>query len=226
MTGTNCDLFTHKQSRSYLNHLVYETLCGNLTLSVSCLGEARHHRRLKNRKKLNILWQNLLFGLNSLKILSTPTNLVDWNLIKINTFCRKVAWFGKNSFTSIQFEDQGTYSLEPSEIAHALAEIFLSVCNYSCTANVPSVCLSSASVRSNIVFESDTSKDSKYLRILLKCVGLYSIPCFMTKFSSAILVLILNIFQHLFIEAALSNLRKASENSPCCQQDSIVSVSN
>jgi hypothetical protein len=24
MTGTNCDLFTHKQSRSYLNHLVYE----------------------------------------------------------------------------------------------------------------------------------------------------------------------------------------------------------
>jgi hypothetical protein len=23
MTGTNCDLFTHKSSRSYLNHLVY-----------------------------------------------------------------------------------------------------------------------------------------------------------------------------------------------------------
>jgi hypothetical protein len=22
MTGTNCDLFTHKQSRSYVNHLV------------------------------------------------------------------------------------------------------------------------------------------------------------------------------------------------------------
>jgi hypothetical protein len=22
MTGTNCDLFTHNQSRSYLNHLV------------------------------------------------------------------------------------------------------------------------------------------------------------------------------------------------------------
>jgi hypothetical protein len=26
MTGTNCDLFTHKSSRSYLNHLVYESL--------------------------------------------------------------------------------------------------------------------------------------------------------------------------------------------------------
>jgi hypothetical protein len=25
MTGTNCDLFTHNQSRSYLNHLVYIT---------------------------------------------------------------------------------------------------------------------------------------------------------------------------------------------------------
>jgi hypothetical protein len=24
MTGTNCDLFTHKSSRSHLNHLVYE----------------------------------------------------------------------------------------------------------------------------------------------------------------------------------------------------------
>jgi hypothetical protein len=24
MTGTNCDLFTHKLSRSYLNHLVYD----------------------------------------------------------------------------------------------------------------------------------------------------------------------------------------------------------
>jgi hypothetical protein len=23
MTGTNCDLFTHNQFRSYLNHLVY-----------------------------------------------------------------------------------------------------------------------------------------------------------------------------------------------------------
>jgi hypothetical protein len=23
MTGKNCDLFTHNQSRSYLNHLVY-----------------------------------------------------------------------------------------------------------------------------------------------------------------------------------------------------------
>ena len=25
MTGTNCDLFTHNQSRSYLNHLVHGT---------------------------------------------------------------------------------------------------------------------------------------------------------------------------------------------------------
>jgi hypothetical protein len=29
MTGTNCDLFTHNQSQSYLNHLV----CGNQTRS-------------------------------------------------------------------------------------------------------------------------------------------------------------------------------------------------
>jgi hypothetical protein len=24
MTGTNCDVFTHKSSRSYLNHLLYK----------------------------------------------------------------------------------------------------------------------------------------------------------------------------------------------------------
>jgi hypothetical protein len=27
MTGTNCDLFTHKSSRSYLNHLVCVCVC-------------------------------------------------------------------------------------------------------------------------------------------------------------------------------------------------------
>jgi hypothetical protein len=27
MTGTNCDLFTHNQSRSYLNHLVKPNSC-------------------------------------------------------------------------------------------------------------------------------------------------------------------------------------------------------
>jgi hypothetical protein len=26
MTGTNCDLFTHKSSRSYLNHFVHKAL--------------------------------------------------------------------------------------------------------------------------------------------------------------------------------------------------------
>jgi hypothetical protein len=28
MTGTNCDLFTHNQSRSYLNHLLFATTTG------------------------------------------------------------------------------------------------------------------------------------------------------------------------------------------------------
>jgi hypothetical protein len=30
MTGTNCDLFTHNQSRAYLNHLVYVRTYGEL----------------------------------------------------------------------------------------------------------------------------------------------------------------------------------------------------
>jgi hypothetical protein len=36
MTGTNCDLFTHKSSRSYLNHLVHPlgTYCPRAELRV------------------------------------------------------------------------------------------------------------------------------------------------------------------------------------------------
>jgi len=37
MTGTDCGLFTHKQSRSYLNHLVFQlTICDNRT-GINCL---------------------------------------------------------------------------------------------------------------------------------------------------------------------------------------------
>jgi hypothetical protein len=39
MTGTNCNLFTHKQSRSYLNHLVHSGSCWateTLRLAPSC----------------------------------------------------------------------------------------------------------------------------------------------------------------------------------------------
>jgi hypothetical protein len=35
MTGTNCHLFTHKSSRSYLNHLVYR-LSPNLYFVFDC----------------------------------------------------------------------------------------------------------------------------------------------------------------------------------------------
>jgi hypothetical protein len=38
MTGTNCDLFTHNQSRSYLNHLVYRSY--NKTFEELKLGSA------------------------------------------------------------------------------------------------------------------------------------------------------------------------------------------
>ena len=30
MTGTNCDLFTHNQSRSYLNHLVFHAAAARM----------------------------------------------------------------------------------------------------------------------------------------------------------------------------------------------------
>jgi hypothetical protein len=38
MTGTNCDLFTHKSSRSYLNHLVFiYGFQGHLVSGSKCL---------------------------------------------------------------------------------------------------------------------------------------------------------------------------------------------
>jgi hypothetical protein len=42
MTGTNCDLFTHKSSPSYLNHLVFGTL------SAKSLGSRRVRKITKN----------------------------------------------------------------------------------------------------------------------------------------------------------------------------------
>ena len=43
MTGTNCDLFTHKQSRSYLNHLVHEV-----------------HRILQWRNTIKVLYNSII----------------------------------------------------------------------------------------------------------------------------------------------------------------------
>jgi hypothetical protein len=40
MTGTNCELFTHKSSRSYLNHLVFNA-CSTF-VSQKCLGNCRY----------------------------------------------------------------------------------------------------------------------------------------------------------------------------------------
>jgi hypothetical protein len=36
MTGTNCDLFTHNQSRSYLNHLVYVSINAIILIKPYC----------------------------------------------------------------------------------------------------------------------------------------------------------------------------------------------
>jgi hypothetical protein len=47
MTGTNCDLFTHKSSRSYLNHLV--TFTGaTLKLSALCILLILYHLLTNN----------------------------------------------------------------------------------------------------------------------------------------------------------------------------------
>ena len=43
MTGTNCDLFTHKSSRSYLNHLVFKHLYWYFTIIINSYHHHHHH---------------------------------------------------------------------------------------------------------------------------------------------------------------------------------------
>jgi hypothetical protein len=53
MTGTNCDLFTHNQSRSYLNHLVFSVPGRKLKRIVRHIGkhgkEAEKHCPLQTK---------------------------------------------------------------------------------------------------------------------------------------------------------------------------------
>ena len=52
MTGTNCDLFTHKSSRSYLNHLVYKNCKRNVFISVKKMVRKMQRRNeVLNSKK-------------------------------------------------------------------------------------------------------------------------------------------------------------------------------
>jgi hypothetical protein len=55
MTGTNCDLFTHKSSRSYLNHLVYVTgrciRANHVKLIISTIYTAKFVETEQNNRK-------------------------------------------------------------------------------------------------------------------------------------------------------------------------------
>jgi hypothetical protein len=58
MTGTNCDLFTHKSSRSYLNHLVYDVKSSGVARTFD--GRA-NNRNCRPRQKLRNLKKSVLF---------------------------------------------------------------------------------------------------------------------------------------------------------------------
>jgi hypothetical protein len=57
MTGTNCDLFTHKSSRSYLNHLVFYSpklrcYVDSVIIKAICLAEYQKHSVKRKKDKL------------------------------------------------------------------------------------------------------------------------------------------------------------------------------
>jgi hypothetical protein len=54
MTGTNCDLFTHNQSQSYLNHLVSSL---SLSLSGKLAAVAQNNYMERDFKTLSLISQ-------------------------------------------------------------------------------------------------------------------------------------------------------------------------
>jgi hypothetical protein len=53
MTGTNCDLFTHKSSRSYLNHLVLNGIEHNSRRLILQTGVRAYKLKLKSEDGLS-----------------------------------------------------------------------------------------------------------------------------------------------------------------------------
>ena len=80
MTWTNCNLFTHNQSRSYLNHLVhmpYMTSSMFLKQYIACIFIVQHREQSQDtlkyvslthaNVKLNIVLFNVFFGLSTIQ---------------------------------------------------------------------------------------------------------------------------------------------------------------
>jgi hypothetical protein len=70
MTGTNCDLFTHNQSRSYLNHLVRMTLHRCAFAYDYCRGKAVNITDLCMRAILRVMSFVALLALPDFSTLS------------------------------------------------------------------------------------------------------------------------------------------------------------
>jgi hypothetical protein len=67
MTGTNCDLFTHSQSRSYLNHLVLRKLCSTVSyhpwalLGFQLYANTKMHDNSKSVVLISLMLQGVPF---------------------------------------------------------------------------------------------------------------------------------------------------------------------
>jgi hypothetical protein len=77
MTGTNCDLFTHKQSRSYMNHLVNRY--HHTVYSVLCKGKLQKDNKMyfhdRRRKTMRICVR--LEGIHSSSGIRVSNNYTD-----------------------------------------------------------------------------------------------------------------------------------------------------
>jgi hypothetical protein len=70
MTGTNCDLFTHKQSRSYLNHLVHSMTQNLVKVTTEC---GVSHKNIKYAELIQ--YKNITQGYH-VKYSSVTLNIV------------------------------------------------------------------------------------------------------------------------------------------------------
>jgi hypothetical protein len=109
MTGTNCDLFTHKQSRSYLNHLVHTALRQHHS---TCRFNITYSQTMKVNMggRSEMIWTQLIcsnfiiFRLNTKKLLAQPIPTLGVHITAISFGAS--TWLHKTTLRVLQHHSQ------------------------------------------------------------------------------------------------------------------------
>jgi diaminopimelate epimerase len=124
MTGTNCDLFTHNQSRSYLNHLVLP-----LHALILCIGTSLHIPIVDSRTFVYYLCKHLLRPENITVVTKKNPLTCSLNQMKpVTTRVEKITRKAKYVYRNIQTRSRNHYCR-----GKAVRIIHFCVCVCGCT---------------------------------------------------------------------------------------------